>query len=106
MILFPNAVFMAAAALALNVFLRDRYVTYAAAIGTCGGLFYLYTQGHNGWLYNPMLFQLWDYPDLIDGANHSRILENRLYILILAFLFVGLAHLLYPRTSKTTSRVR
>ncbi|HEX7531185.1 MAG TPA: ABC transporter permease [Pyrinomonadaceae bacterium] len=46
-ILIPNAIFMAAAALVLNVLLRDRYLTYAAAIGTCAGLFYLYSQGHN-----------------------------------------------------------
>jgi hypothetical protein len=105
-ILIPNAIFLAAAALALNVLLRDRYLAYAAAIATCSGLFYLYTQGHNHWLYNPLLFQLWDYPDLIGGANHSRVLDNRLYILFLTFLFVGLAHLLFPRKSRTTTRVR
>ena len=106
LILIPNAIFLAAAALALNVLVRDRYLTYAAAIGTCAGLFYLYSQGHNHWLYNPVLFQLWDYMDLIGGANHSRILDNRLYILILALLFLDLAHLLFPRKSTTTSRVR
>jgi ABC-type transport system involved in multi-copper enzyme maturation permease subunit len=98
-ILLPNAIFLAAAALALSVLLRDRYLAYAAAIGTCAGLFYLYTQGHNHWLYNPLLFQLWDYGDLIGGANHSRILDNRLYILILAFLFIKLAHLWHRRNS-------
>ncbi len=98
-ILIPNAIFMAAAALALNVLLRDRYLTYAAAIGTCAGLFYLYSQGHNHWLYNPLLFQFWNYPDLIGGANHSRILDNRLYILILSFLFIKLAHLSCQRNS-------
>jgi ABC-2 type transport system permease protein len=105
-ILVPNAIFLAAAALALNVFLRDRYLTYAAAIGTCAGLFYLYAQGHNHWLYNPLLFQLWDYGDLIGSANHSRILDNRLYILILALFFIELAHLLCQRNSRTTSQVR
>jgi ABC-type transport system involved in multi-copper enzyme maturation permease subunit len=98
-ILIPNAIFMAAAALTLNVLLRDRYLTYAAAIGTCAGLFYLYSQGHNHWLYNPLLFQFWNYPDLIGGANHSRILDNRLYILILSFLFIKLAHLSCQRNS-------
>jgi hypothetical protein len=48
-ILIPNAIFLAAAALGLNLLLRDRYVTYAGAIGICGGLFYLYTQGHISW---------------------------------------------------------
>ena len=105
-ILIPNAIFMAAAALVLNVLLRDRYLTYAAAIGTCAGLFYLYSQGHNHWLYNPLLFQLWSYPDLVGGRNYSQILQHRIYILTLAALFIGLAHLWYPRKSKTTLRVR
>jgi ABC-2 type transport system permease protein len=105
-ILIPNAIFLAAAALALNVLLRDRYLTYAAAIGTCAGLFYLYTQGHNHWLYNPLLFQLWDYGDLVGGGNYSQILQHRIYILTLAALFIGLAHLCYPRKSRTKSRVR
>ena len=105
-ILIPNAIFMAAAALVLNVLLRDRYLTYAAAIGTCAGLFYLYTQGHNHWLYNPLLFQLWNYPDLVGGRNYSQILQHRIYILTLAALFIGLAHLWYPRKSRTTLRVR
>jgi hypothetical protein len=91
---------LAAAALALNVSLRDRYLTYAAAIGTCAGLFYLYTQGHNHWLYNPLLFQLWDYGDLSSGAKHSRIIWNRLYILALASVFLSFAHLWYPRKSR------
>ncbi len=106
LILIPNAVFLAAAVLALNVLLRDRYLTYAAAIGTGAGLFYLYSQGHNGWYYNPLLFQLWTYADLVGGANHSNILRHRVYILTLAALFIGLAHLCYPRKSRTRSRVR
>ncbi len=106
LILVPNAIFMTAAVLMLNVLLRDRYLTYATAIGICSGLFYLYTQGHNHWLYNPVLLALWDYPDLIGGANHSRILWHRIYILTLAALFIGLAHLCYPREYRTKSRVR
>jgi ABC-2 type transport system permease protein len=106
LILIPNAIFLAAAALALNVLLRDRYLTYAAAIGTCAGLFYFYTQGHNHWLYNPLLFQLWDYENLIGGAMYSQILQHRIYILALAAILIGLAHLRYPRHSRTTSRVR
>lgn len=106
LILIPNAVFVAAAVLALSVLLRDRYVTYAAAIGTCSGLFYLYTQGHNHWLYNPLLFQLWTYSDLIGGANQSHVLWHRAYCLALAGLFLSVAHLFYPRYSRTRWRVR
>lgn len=95
----PNAIFMAAAALSLSVLVRDRYLTYALAIGVGAGLFYLYTQGHNHWLYNPLLFQLWDYADLSGGAKDSHILWNRLYIFALASLFVWFAQLWYPRKS-------
>ena len=98
-IVVPNAIFMAAAALSLSVLVRDRYLTYALAIGVCAGLFYLYTQGHNHWLYNPLLFQLWDYADLSGGAKDSHILWNRIYILALAGLFLSFAHLWYPRKS-------
>lgn len=101
LILIPNAIFMAAAVLALNVLLRDRYLTYAATIGTCAGLFYLYTQGHNHWLYNPLLFQLWNYSDL-----NRAILWQRGYILTLAGLFLGLAHLCYQRKPMRKWRVR
>lgn len=106
LILIPNAIFLAAAALVTNVLLRDRYLAYAAAIGTSAGLFYLYTQGHNHWLYNPLLFQLWDYANLIGGANHSQVLQHRIYILALAALFLVLAHLCFPRHPRTMSRAR
>jgi ABC-2 type transport system permease protein len=96
-IVVPNAIFMAAAALSLSVLVRDRYLTYALAIGICVGLFYLYTQGHNHWLYNPLLFQLWDYARLSGGARH--ILWNRLYIFGLACSFLSFAHLCYTRKS-------
>jgi len=96
-IVLPNAIFMAAGALALNVLVRDRYLNYALTIGVCACLFYLYTQGHNHWLYNPLLFQLWEYADLSGGAKHSAIIWNRVYILALSSLFVSIAHFWYPR---------
>lgn len=99
LILIPNTIFMAAAALALNVLLRNRYVTYAAVIGTCAVLFFLYSQGHNHWLYNPLLFQLWSYADLVGGLNRFWIFEHRLYVLALSAIFIALAHLAYPRRS-------
>jgi ABC-2 type transport system permease protein len=97
-IVVPNAIFMAAAALSLSVLIRDRYLAYALAIGVGAGLFYLYTQGHNHWLYNPLLFQLWDYAGL-SGPKDSYIFWNRLYIFGLAGLFVSFAHLWDPRKS-------
>ena len=55
---------MTAPSIALNVLLRDKYFTYALSIGTGVGLFYLYSQGYNHWLYNPVLYNLWTYSDL------------------------------------------
>ncbi len=97
LILIPNTIFMAAATLALSVLLRNRYLTYAATIGTCAGLFFLYSQGHNHWVYNPFLFQLWNYADLSGGPNQVWILEHRLYVLALSAIFILVAHLAYRR---------
>jgi len=97
-ILIPNAIFLTAAATFLKVLLRDRYLTYTAAIGTGVGLFYLYSQGHTGRLYNPLLFRLWEYQDL-QGDNLSRIAQHRAYVLLVALVFLALTHLFYQRRS-------
>jgi hypothetical protein len=89
----------------LKVLLRDRYLTYIAAIGIGVGLLYMYTQGHNGWLYNPLLFRLWKYEDLLSGNNLSQIAQHRVYVLAIALVLVALAHLFYQRRS-TNRRVR
>ena len=94
-VLLPSIVFMAAAATALNVLLRDKYLTYAVSIVTASGLFYLYNQGYNHWLYNPLLFRLWSYVDLTSG----RILTYRIYCLALTGLCLAVAHLCFQRGS-------
>src|SRR6185503_4063618 len=98
-ILLPSIFFMTAAALVLNVLLRDKYVAYALSIGTGVGLVYLYGQGHNHWLYNPMLYNLWRYSDLT-GSTLNRILIHRLYCFALAGLFLAIAHLTVRRRSE------
>ena len=98
-ILIPNAIFLSAAAMFLKVLLRDRYLTYIAAIGIGVGLFYLYGQGHNGWLYNPLLFGLWKYEDLL-GGNLSQIAQHRAYVLTIAVVLIALAHLFYQRRAR------
>jgi hypothetical protein len=99
-ILIPSAVFIAAASVALNVLLRDKYLAYAACIGSCVGLFYLYGQGYHHWLYNPLLYGLWTYADLSGaGENLSRLLLHRIYCLALASLLLALAHLCSRRKS-------
>ncbi|MDX6498230.1 MAG: type transport system permease protein [Blastocatellia bacterium] len=99
-ILIPNAIFLAATVIALGVVLRDRYVTYVFAIGLCAGLFYLYSQGHNGWLYNPLLFQLWKYSDLTGGGSRIvQILAQRIHLIAIAMVCLSLAHLFFRRPS-------
>ena len=99
-ILLPNIVFMTGVSVALNVLLRDKYVAYAVSTGIAGGLFYLYSQGYNHWLYNPMLYQLWKYADLTyAGSNHRRILIHRIYCIAIAGACLSLAHLCFTRKS-------
>jgi ABC-2 type transport system permease protein len=94
LILVPNVVFLCAACLALHVLLPGRYLAYVIGISICIGLFYFYSQGHTGSLYNPLLFKLWTYSDL---ADRSRILMLRGYTLALAAAFITLAHLANAR---------
>jgi ABC-2 type transport system permease protein len=98
-ILIPNAIFLSAVATFLKVLLRDRYLTYTAAIGIAIGLFYLYNQGYNGWLYNPLLFRVWKCEDLLAGNNLSQIAQHRIYVLTVALVCLALAHLFYQRRS-------
>ena len=97
-ILLPSIVFMTGAAVALNVLLREKYLAYALSIGTAVGLVYLYNQGFNHWLYNPVLHNLWTYSDLT-GPGLGRILIHRLYLLALAGLLLAIAHLSFKRKS-------
>ncbi|HXQ68883.1 MAG TPA: hypothetical protein VN844_00220 [Pyrinomonadaceae bacterium] len=93
-VLVPGIIFVTALVVALNILLRNKYVAYVAAIGASAGLFYLYSTGHNHWLYNPLLYQLWTYPDL----TSQTILVSRLYCLALAAALLALAHLFHERT--------
>jgi ABC-2 type transport system permease protein len=99
-ILIPSIVFMAGVSILLNVLLREKYLAYVVIVGVGAGLFYLYSQGHNHWLYNPALYQLWNYPDLTGaGSNPSIILIQRLYCVAIATLCLSLAHVFFPRKS-------
>jgi ABC-type transport system involved in multi-copper enzyme maturation permease subunit len=99
-ILLPSVIFIAAAAVALNVLLRDKYLAYAASIGIGIGLFYLYGRGYNHWLFNPTLYQLWTYADLTGGGrDRSHFLLRRIYWLAMACFCLSLAHLCFRRKS-------
>ena len=94
-ILVPSLAFMGAFSIALNILLRDKYVAYAVSIAMVSGLFYLYSQGYNHWLYNPVLYGLWTPADLASGF--SRILSLRIYCLTIALVCLLVAHLRFER---------
>jgi hypothetical protein len=94
-VLVPGIILMTAVVIAFNVVLRNKYLVYVGAVGTGAGLFYLYNLGYNHWLYNPLLYQIWKYQDLIS----AKILVSRLYCLFVATICLALAHLLFERRS-------
>jgi hypothetical protein len=105
-ILLPSVIFLTGVSVALNVVLRDKYLAYAVSIGTAGGLFYLYSIGHNHRLYNPLLYHLWNYSDLTSaGTNQATILIHRLYCLAIAGACLALSHVFFERKSTKTLRV-
>ena len=105
-ILLPSIIVMTGVSVGLNVLLRDKYLTYAFSIATASGLFYLYANGHNHWLYNPLLYGLWNYQDLTNrGTNHSLIFIHRIYCISIAILSLSLVHLLFPRKSTRAASI-
>jgi ABC-2 type transport system permease protein len=102
-ILLPGAVFVTAVSLFLNVVLRNKLLTYVASLGMAAGLFYLYTTGHNHWLYNPTLFQLWRYANLTRVGRVREILWHRAYVLSIAIACLALSHMLFRRGPATGS---
>ncbi len=97
-ILLPGMIFMISVVIMLNVLLRDKYLAYAVCIAISIGLFYLFNQGYNHWLYNPLLYGLWTPADLaVAGSRLTRILTHRIYCLALATLCLALAHLFFAR---------
>jgi hypothetical protein len=91
----------------LGLLLRNRYLTYAIAVGTCAGLFYLYSQGQTGWIYNPLLFQLWKYSDLTgSGGKLAQILVQRIHLMAIALSCLSLANLFFRRPSNRSLLVQ
>lgn len=96
----PNIAFMVGAAMTLNVVLRDKYLAYVVGLALGGGLFYLVSQGYNHWLYNPVLFQLWNYSDFTgERSNLNQILVYRIYCFAITIFCLSLAHYFYKRTN-------
>ncbi|HEY5837847.1 MAG TPA: ABC transporter permease [Pyrinomonadaceae bacterium] len=99
LIVIPSLIFIAATSIVLNVLLREKYVTYVVIIAASAGLFYLYSQGFNNWLYNPMLYGLWTEADLGSWGGLSRLIGLRAYGLAIAGLSLVLAHVFFARRS-------
>lgn len=99
-ILVPSVIFMTAASVALNVLLRDKYLTYAVSLALAGTLYYLTGQGYDNPLYNPVLYQLWSPADLANGGGRlARILTHRVYCLALSSALLSLALIFFGRKS-------
>ena len=99
-ILVPGVVFMVAASTALNILLRDKYLTYAVSLAIAGALYYSTGQGYNNRLYNPVLYRLWTPAELVNGSSHlTRLLVHRIYCLALSALLLALALLFHKRKS-------
>jgi hypothetical protein len=61
------------------------------------GLFYLYNVGYNHWLYNPMMYGLWTYADLIKPETILPIIVRRIVVLATAVFALVMTHSLFGR---------
>jgi ABC-type transport system involved in multi-copper enzyme maturation permease subunit len=98
LILLPSAFILTAVSVTATVVMRNKYAFYVVSIGTAATLFYLYSNGHNHWLYNPTMYRLWTYANLATAS--STILLYRVYWLAIAVTCLVLAHLFFERRSR------
>jgi len=94
-VVVPSLLFLTSLVVALNVVLRNKYLAYVVAVGAGAALIYLYNNGYNHWLYNPLLYKLWKYADLTTPT----MLAQRLYCLALGVVCLALAHVFFERKS-------
>lgn len=99
LVLLPGTIFVTAFCVLANIVLRNKYVAYVFSIGTAVGLFYSYSSGNNHWLYNPLLYGVWSYADLIQPATLWPIVWQRAFWLAASVFCVALGHFLFPRKS-------
>jgi len=98
LILLPSAFILTAISALGNVVLRNKYAFYVVSVGTASALFYLFSNGYNHWLYNPVMYRLWTYADLTSAA--PTILLYRLGWLAISIICLALAHLFFGRQSR------
>ena len=99
-ILLPSLAFMAAASMSLNILLREKYLCYAITIAVGSALFYLYTQGHTHWLYNPVIYSLWTETDLTSSDKLSHLLGLRVYALAVMVVCLVLSSFGFKRNQQ------
>jgi hypothetical protein len=104
-ILLPGAAFVTAVSLLLNVVLRNKHLVYVVSIGMAVGLFYLYNTGYNHWLYNPTLYRLWSYADLVQMKTALPLIIHRIFAIGAGVILLVLAHLLFSRRSTGSSSI-
>jgi ABC-type Na+ efflux pump permease subunit len=99
-VLLPTVVFLIALGLAAGYLARSKPGGYALVLGIAGLLFVLFFRGHRHWLYNLPAFGLFNYSDLVGfGPLRSTLILQRLYLLGLAALLIGIAIAVYPRAA-------
>lgn len=95
-VLLPSLIFVLGATVALHVLLRNKYLAHIVGLGLGGGLIWLWLHGYVNGLYNPVLYRLWTYEELI-GSKLVYVLWQRLYWLALTLTCLATAHWFYPR---------
>ena len=98
LVLLPSGFIVTSLSTLGSVVLRNKYAFYVVSVGTATGLFYLYNNGYNHWLYNPTLYRLWSYSDLVSNTN--TIVLYRLGWLAIAAACLLLSHLFFERRSR------
>jgi ABC-type transport system involved in multi-copper enzyme maturation permease subunit len=99
LIVLPSAFILTSISVLGTIGLRNKYAFYVVSIGTATALFYLYSNGHNHWLYNPVLYRLWSYADLTQSGTLRAIVEYRAAWLAAAVSALAFAHLFFERKS-------
>jgi ABC-2 type transport system permease protein len=104
-ILLPTAAFMIALALAAGYLARSKPGGYSLVLGVAGLLLWAFLRDHRHWLYNVPAFGLFTYSDLVGfGPLRSTLLLQRVYVVALTVLLIGLAIAVYPRSAKGRGR--
>jgi hypothetical protein len=95
-ILLPSLLFVIGATMTLHVLLRNKYLAHIVGLGLGSGFVWLLLHGYVNGFYNPVLYGLWTYEELV-GSKQAYVLLQRAYWLAITAAMVALAHRFYPR---------